>query len=619
MQWSAQNSEPHSNIGPNGAFIRAATELVEELHFSKLSDLGHLFDSVLCTNTISTNHKRSLFSHDQPNSRRSSSTASWLLSNRASKELITETPHKIKKQRNRNSNQCRSSLISTPEDATVIDIFNHASTDSSATRNLTVRDSNSEDRHIFLVKKIESNKDLVNLLSIGFRFAEPVFISKTMGEKLQVPSEYMLSHFRDMLQMVETASTMYAPLKPSGYSFYASDSQKKQDNQVRGGVFVGVFSLIDDNDVPNEVPFIIVDKQKRYAFPMVQLVVESSTEQKPTELSRQQKNIILGLSGQSLANIATMNPLNDQAYQTNDVNADESLSDISKMVSSQSSTLLDVNASLASESANATDSTQQFIKALQYAAKSLINLSSYGKPLASSAKLYGDVLDVPAFSLRSGPCQLILFRAHVTTPGTRFAINQTLTESIKCVPFPMYRSFAYYSTDLAVEKYRMEQNKHNSPSSYLTQQRLYQSTASRSNIKPNEIDNTINAQLEDNLEEGDEGNEDDELHSMPKYIPAPKGEYPPMVNPAQQQMSSLPPPPRVKRNKFTFPTGIASLDVSNFAKDLLPSMSKGNAQIPLTKVSSSGSSETLINLNLLPTNGRFWWLDIMYDETHNSL
>jgi hypothetical protein len=608
VQWSANNGEAHSNLSAydaaNGAFINAATELVEELHFTKLSDLGHLFDAVLCTNTIST--KRNVFSNEQTSSRRSSSTASWLLSHRTSKEMTAvEAPHKV---------QRRSSLLSTPEDATVIDIFN-SETNSAVTRNLTVHDFNSEDRHIFLVKKIESNKDLVSLLSIGFRFAEPVFISKTMGEKLQVPSEYMLSYFRDMLQMVETVSTMYVPLKPSGYSFYASDSQKKQDDAARGGVFVGVFGLIDDQDVPNQAPFIIVDKQKRYAFPMVQLVVEGGIgpESKPTELSRQQKNLILSLSGQTLANISSIN------YSNADDNTGESLSELSRMTS-QSSALLDINAesdTIYQHSQNAAaESNQQFVKALQFAAKSLINISSYGKPLASSAKLYGDVLDIPAFSLRSGPCQLILFRALITTPGTRFAINQTLTESIKCIPFPMYKSFAYYSTDLAVEKYRMEQDKHKSPSSYLTQQFLYQSTAARNNGKPTkEIDTMLDIHSDNDSEKG-------EQHSMTMYIPAPKGEKappPPMtVDPAQQQMSSLPPPPRVKRSKFTFPTGITSLDVSNFTKDLLPNASKGNTQIPLTKLSSSNSSETLVSLNLLPTNGRYWWLDIMYDETHNT-
>lgn len=627
VQWSANSKNVYSNLAAynaaNGAFVNAATELVEELRFAKLSDLGHLFDSVLSTNTISTKHKRSLFSQEQPASRRISTTGSWLLSNRSSEEVISEAPYKNKKRGKNGKDRRRSSLISAPDDATVIDIFNHtvnSETNSSVAKNLTVNGSDSEDKHIFLVKKISSNKDLVNLLSIGFRFAEPVFISKTMGEKLQVPSDYILNHFRDMLRMVETPSTMYAPLKPSGYSFYASDSQKKQDDEVRGGIFVGVFGLIDDEEIPNEVPFIIIDKQKRYTFPMVQLAVESDVgpKQKPTELSWQQKNIILGLSGQTLADVSSITSSNDETTNLYGSEAVKRGSLYSKMVSSKSTSLLNVSESLdenkstnmnASDDQIGTESTQQFLKALQFAAKSLINLSSYGKPLASSALLYGDVLDIPAFSLRPGPCQLILFRAHITTPGTRFAINQTLTESIKCIPFPIYRTFAYYSTDIAVEKYRMEQNKNKSPSSYLTQQRLYQSTAAGQAAKPKAIKSGIvDIHPEDDLE-------GEEVHSMITYIPAPEGEP---VNAAQQHMSSLPPPPRVKRNKFPFPTTIASLDVGYITKNLLPNVSKENTQIPLDPVSHASSSKSRSNLNLLPAGGRFWWLDTMYEETHNA-
>ncbi|KAI9364200.1 hypothetical protein BD770DRAFT_309575, partial [Pilaira anomala] len=416
------------------AFLSAANQLVEELRFTKLSDLGHLFDSVLSTNTIS---KKSMFSQDskkKTKKQRASSISSYLIKSEK------------KKKKNRSSKSSSVTLTSsTNEDATVIDIFNNPISPCPTTNdNLTVHDSDLEDKHIFLVKKIESNKDLVNLLSIGFRFAEPVFISKTMGERLNIPSDYLLNYFKDMLQMTETAP-------------------QAQNRDIRGAVFVGLFTLIEDEE-DGDMPYLVVDKEKRYRFPMVQLSIEGDTEAEkyPTELSRLEKSIVLGLSGETLSSMTT------------------------------------VSTSAQKESMDAGYYTG--------AAKSLISMSSYGKPLASSAKLCSDVIDVPAFSLRSGPCQLILFKSHITRPGTRFAINSTLTESIKCVPFPIYRSFAYHVTDIGVKKYQGETNQQKTSNLYLTQQRVYQNVATRGN------------QLLDS---------DDIL----------------------QAVSSLPPPPRAKRTK----------------------------------------------------------------------
>ncbi|CEP19555.1 hypothetical protein [Parasitella parasitica] len=616
---STANSAVHNAI--RDSFIAAAHELVDELRFQHLSELGVLFDSVMSTNTIS---KKSLFSQEKksmPVIRRSSSTASWLLTSLNSKD----------------SSQ-RESRSSTPANATVIDIFSTSSDEITSTSNrLSIQDSDSEDRHIFLVKKIESNKDLVNLLSIGFRFAEPVFISKTMGEKLRIPSEYILNYFRDMKLMTDAAATMYTPIKSSSYSMYGSPINKQQlelkNDEVRNAVFVGIFAIVEDKENSNQMPYLIVTKEKRYAFPMVQLTLEDGT--KPTALTRQQKNTILSLSGQSLTDISNMNickSKNKQLFSENKVVDDHiHKGDDSLPVSTQQSirsvrTLVDTTSlnsnttscpASASNSSGSTaptseleDSNTQFIKALETAAKALIGSSSYGKPLATSAKLYGDVLDIPAFSLRAGQCQLILFRAHITTPGTRFAINQTLTETIKCMPFPMYRSFTCHITQMALEKYRTEENKYKTPHSYLTQQRLYQSTAAR------------NKDLQV-ASDGDHELEQQNEHALNPYNTASLSVEPAHPPPQPQTLSSLPPPPRVKRNKFAFPSGIGSLDISHISKDLLPNVLKGANNIPLSPVSSlsattSGPTEASIVLNLLPPSARFWWLNSMYEETTNT-
>ncbi|CAO3651711.1 unnamed protein product [Mucor fragilis] len=648
-----QDTQPTANLAAynaiNDSFIQAAHELMEELRFQHLSDLGFLFDSVMNTNTIS---KKSMFSQEPkklPVIRRTSSTASWLLTSLNSKDTQKTN---VQQQQQQQQRRTSSFSASTPENATVIDIFNTPLDQvSPANNSLTVRDANSEDRHIFLVKKIDSNKDLVNLLSIGFRFAEPVFISKTMSEKLKVPSEYMLNYFRDMQQMTETAATMYTPIKSSGYSVYSSPTFRKQldlkNSEVRSGVFVGLFALVEDQENSNQVPYFIVDKEKRYTFPMVQLALENGS--KPTVLTRQQKNTILSLSGQSLANISNIdssNPNKSKQSFTEDEHTEDShnFSPVSTQQSIGSvRTLIDTtsfssnSASFPAYGSNSSKSTvptmdledanAQFIRSLEAAAKSLINASSYGKPLATSAKLYGDVLDIPAFSLRAGQCQLILFRAHITTPGTRFAINQTLTETIKCTPFPMYRSFTHHITQVALERYRAEESKYKAPASYLTQQRLYQSTAARNKDlqQIEDIDDALSMnQNEDDEDDNKHQHEHLNEHALTAYRPAPKGEPSPLQPPPiPQAFSSLPPPPRVKRNKFAFPSNIGSLDISHLSKDFLPNMLKGANNIPLSPVppSSAAGSESFteapIVLNLLPANARFWWLNNMYEETFN--
>ncbi|KAG2228395.1 hypothetical protein INT48_000030 [Thamnidium elegans] len=222
-----------------------------------------------------------------------------------------------------------------------------------------------------------------------------------------------------------------------------------------------------------------------------------------------------------------------------------------------------------------------------------------------------NVIDIPAFSLRPGPCQLILFKSHITRPGTRFAINSTLTESIKCVPFPIYRTFAYHVTDIGVEKYRNETNRHKTPNTYLTQQRLYQNTAVRNKHL---LDDDTNIPS-DTKEKASQEIQDEDRNNA--FIPAPEGEMSPLESSAQlQPVSSLPPPPRAKRTKSTFPTGFASLDTNYFAKDFLPNILKGTS--PTSPNSNDADAEMPIILNLLPPNGRFWWLNNIFEETHNT-
>lgn len=612
------------------AFLTAAQELVSELRLTTLSDLGHLFDSVLLTNIIP---RKKIFSKDSKKAGidRSTSTRSspYFLStprlyHKRAATSVNEfiLPKSLKRESNTIDEtilMSRSpSIVSHPDNSTVIDIFNNSADSTlTTTSKLSVRDSDDEDRHIFLVKKIESNKDLVNLLSVGFRFAEPAFISKTMGDKLRVPSDYMLNYFKDMLLMTETAAKMYTTIRPSSDTFYTSSVQQRQmqNESVRGGVFVGLFTLIEDQQ-DGDMPYLVVQKDKRYAFPMVQLLMDGDTEveKKPIELARSERSTILSLSGKTLNSIAAISKSSNDGKSGTSTEAQElspSTSNSKRNLNHAKLSLSlpyndyeeiqsynhDIETSIVQYS---DPTTQRFTQALERAAKHLISTTSYGKPLATSARLYGDVIDVPAFSLRSGPCQLILFRAHVTTPGTRFAINSTLTESIKCIPFSIYRTYAMYVTELGVAKYRVDNNQKKVTSNYFTQQQLYQNTAARKNISSRDDIEKSN--------DDDQSTIDFENSSIKNDIPSPE------MSQQVQPFSSLSPPPRAKRSKYSFASGISSLDINGIRSDFLPNMLQSGVVPPH---SPSAAIEMPVMLNLLPASDRFWWLNSMFEETHN--
>ncbi|RCI01251.1 hypothetical protein CU097_009148 [Rhizopus azygosporus] len=139
----------HSEFGAR--FLDAADQLAEDLHLSESSDLGYLFDSVIRANTIVEKH-HGLFSKTalegiQKKARRVSRPAAWLLSKKPSGDL--ESAMDEPKQ----PDQTRSK--SAPgQDTPVICKFN-TDNDSKTDVTLSSRDFNDEDKHIFLVRKIE--------------------------------------------------------------------------------------------------------------------------------------------------------------------------------------------------------------------------------------------------------------------------------------------------------------------------------------------------------------------------------------------------------------------------------------------------------------------------------
>ncbi|KAG1179281.1 hypothetical protein G6F71_001112 [Rhizopus microsporus] len=128
---------------------------------------------------------------------------------------------------------------------------------------------------------------------------------------------------------------------------------------------------------PGQDTPVIFDKTKRFAFPNMQLPIEKLTEE--------QENVIMSMQGQTLSVVASLS--SNMAHK-------------------------DTTMNMKSTSGTATDI--QFI--------------------SSFIKAY-----IPAFVLSSSPCQLILSTAAVKGSRIGFAINQTLKEPIKCVPFNIYQ------------------------------------------------------------------------------------------------------------------------------------------------------------------------------------
>ncbi|KAI8973485.1 hypothetical protein BDF20DRAFT_837427 [Mycotypha africana] len=682
----------HSNFDPAyKAFMTAAKDLVEELCLNDLSELGHLSDLILTSNTVS---KKSLFSSTDSLKKgtiqRSNSTAtSWLLlpnrrtASKGESDLAIESEQNDTNKLKSKNQKYTSSILTTTENATVIDIFTDSDTNRNNRKKLTIADSDFEDQHVFLVKRIESNKLLVHLLSIGFRFAEPTFIAKTMGEKLRVPTEYMFSYFQDMSQMAEAASVLYKPVDPFLHSTVHRSAAMKHHmdrfaDEFCAGIFVGLFVLIDDdNEGPNAhaAPYVIIDKKKRYTFPVIQLTINDNPEteppKRPSKLTSAQKEIIVGLSGETLATIASLElDVQDATYKNppsissptqqcntgsppNKHHTTISISTLSNLTTpneynTSAKGLLDNNAasttddntvhpdkysfSFKSSSTSSTSASsltmnaddRNFLKALKHASTKLIESSNYGKPIASSAKLYAEVLDIPAFAIRAGPCQLILFRAHIQTPGTKFAINQTLTEPIKCIPFPLYRSFVHHITDTAISHHRAERDKFKEPPSFLKQKRLYQSstltsTGATTTITANTNSSNIKGLTKNSPADGsgESFNRDISSSSIRNGLEssgaaAASDGYTIRTNSTdsssqQQTFVSLPPPPRAKRHKLAF----SSLDIIN--KDFIPSIVKGVNSFQMGPVNAAKTSN-IVELNLLPTKDRFWWLEAMYEE-----
>jgi hypothetical protein len=437
------------------SFLEAVADLMEELRIQEWNDIGILSDIVLKTDTVS---KAAVFSKHNSHFRNStgSNWSNKMLSLKKSSTLVEvyksddETdaypnskrdPYKPRKRQvddeeeviesnatifsgSGNPNRLSEGQMSSSDETRIEDL-------KSISDRLSVEDSNGEDKHIFLAKRITDEQVVSRLMSQGYRFSEPVFISKTMANKLRIHTEQMRQSFKNMQQM---ADSICALTQNNWHPFIEGPAPKptRFTACINPTVCVGVFVLIGGDSELQDMN-IVVEKCKEFSFPNVQLVNEAGQPQ--PQLDRTEIEFICNLQGRSLFEIA------------------------------QLENILDANNELYIP-------TRQFVQIFQHAAQELINRTPYNKALFQYSKLHTTIMDLPPFSITAGPCQMIVFKSYVNTPEILTAINHTPSDPFKCIPLSIYKSFSAFITDQAASIYQMSHSNHSHPT-YLIQQQMY--------------------------------------------------------------------------------------------------------------------------------------------------
>ncbi|CAO3643601.1 unnamed protein product [Mucor hiemalis] len=435
----------------------------------------------------------------------------------------------------------------------------------SVNNRLSVEDSDGEDKHIFLIRKLDDERDVSKLLSQGYRFAEPIFIAKTMASKLRIPTDWMRQHFVDMQQLADSICGL------TQHDWFPSAVEPAPNPTIfkastRSSVYVGAFLLIDETKELTSMQ-IAIDKTKRYAFPMEQLTYDHPMEP-PTELDETEINFIKQLQGQSLFDVANIRQAPLSELFGEDLPSD------------------------------------MFLRSLESAARTLLDSTSYSKALYQSSKLHMTVLDLPPFALTTGPCQLIVFKSFVNTQGAVSAVNHTFTEPMKCIPLKIYKLLAGFITTEAARVYQSS-SQTLSPPTYLLQQQMYRQQTSNYDQKKigtssgGEEEVQMSTLFAERIDSRHSGNE------------SPLATTPTSTTVLSNDPFSLPPPPRAKRSRFKLTNTI--LNSSPF--DILSPI---HDQQKLKSSSKSTATLQSAPLTILTTRDRYWWVNSIVEETIHS-
>ncbi|KAI8987998.1 hypothetical protein BDF20DRAFT_998531 [Mycotypha africana] len=565
-------------------FLEGWRELKDELRFQTLADLGILSDNVITTDTIALPPSTPTSSFKLFHQKTADKTASSITS--SSKMDVLANHHKIKKHvfhMKKYHNTSRTSTATTViPTATAADITappkrkvakdkepvmessydtlssgvaptqgpqsrpsilaNNSNSDSflpsSANASLddilyqkesriSLDDVDGENKHIFLVRRLTDEQQAQRLLAQGYRFADPVFIAKTMAVKLRIPTDTMRYYFTDMQQQADSVNALTQLHWPLSSPLSSPTEARPQEKptfhptvfraSTRPTVQMGAFVLLDESRDLTDM-HILVEKARRYTFPLIQLTLEDGTIVE--KLDADEIEFLNRLKGRSLYDFLDLaqtvlslkqeekhETIQDTAIPMDDPSRKEQTEDAAAEEASfyNPCSVLDENnsssASLESKSNNVNHTMKktneqqrkasslasvrpEFIRALEQAAEKLIHTTSYSKALFQSSKLSmhsscsSSILDLPPFAITTGPCQLICFTSFVTTRGAAAAVNHTFTESIKSIPLAIYKPLCAHITDQAAsiyQKSKLLRPLSARPSSYLLlqQQQLY--------------------------------------------------------------------------------------------------------------------------------------------------
>jgi hypothetical protein len=652
---------------------------MESLNLEYACELGLLYESVLKTHTISQpsifqqqrvavkqqlQGIKNVFSSAHSNATATHSDDSYALSNTASPAPMENTDdhwnHESKENLSKASFDQASAIESTDIQGgkkSSSTMFHDYQNQQPATAQYTPRHSSvtesEEERHIILVRQLTNNKDIHRFMTQGYRFADATFIATVMAEKLCVPNDYMLDHFRGMNLLSQSTKALRGPTYPR--------------------VVVGLLGLIDEGQTYNQV-HMVVDKKSRYGFPLVdleycdtgepvrQLVPEekqclahilhdrplnhminidkfvdlqprasltmgrSSTNTMQTmDLSHSLASSPASSGGISLS--TTIKPISPTALPTK--NADHDFFSTHHYQQKQQdhsihSSTSPYQYSVAGDSLPPSFVTQRFVKAMEMASRKLVEATgTNGMHLGlSGATLQAEVLDLPAFALTTGPCTLILFRTCLRTRGIVAAIQQhASTEPIRCIPYLLGSSLAYAITQRAVDHYQKSMANSNwatelkqqmlygsfahlnhnpsMPSHYYTQH--YQqrhsgdklgTTAGRHDYGTDMDSNRYHSRNASGGASSSSGGTNSKRSSK-------------MMDNQLDMITSLPPPPRVKRSRQP------------------PSLDGSDRQPTSTAITTTSKyqsmSEIESSLIILPAKDRFLWWDQAVVECMHSI
>ncbi|CAM0141426.1 unnamed protein product [Umbelopsis sp. WA50703] len=303
-------------------------------------------------------------------------------------------------------------------------------------------------KHLFLVRKLPANTT-GNYTAQGFRFADPHYISQRMAAKLSVPEDYMLQQLMEMQKYAEHGLKM------------STEIERPISVKSHPGVWMGLVVLIEGL-TPDENFNILVNKQKRFSLPIVEMKGEDVADHrgplKPSEktyLSRMRHSTML------------------------DVIIPQNRSSLSREAESAFVEEFGVAAS-------------HFVRAFQQAAKTLASWSTYSHLIASKAILHHEVVETPAFSLASQSCQLILFKAYIISPEISASINAATTDQVKCLPLSLYKSIWEAATQDSIQAYM---KKRHSAMQSVSERQLYVTPSRQSVIgyEPGPTDEDVNS------------------------------------------------------------------------------------------------------------------------------